>query len=301
MRILLQYPEGLRTKAIEIAKKLEKEGNLVFISIEPCYGACDLRINEAKMLKCDKIIHLGHTRFLKTEIPVDYIELKESFEMEDSLKELEKIEFEKVGILASLQFIDFIPKVKEYLEKIGKKAILGKGKNNEKFLYPGQILGCDYSQAFEIEKLVECFLVISSGKFHAIGLAMKTEKPVYLLDVEKRKVEKIDASEFIKRKIIAQELAKDCKRIGILVSTKPGQFKPELAEKLKKKIEALGKEAYILVADEIKPEKIEYLSIDCIVNTACPRIAIEERALYKIPFLNRDEFEEILKNVTLSR
>lgn len=296
MKILLQFPEGLRTKALEIAKKLEEKGNIVLISIEPCYGACDLRINEAKMLKCDKIVHLAHTRFLKTDIPVEYIELKENFDLSPLLKNLDEINFEKIGIVASLQFVDAINKVKKYLESKGKKVFVGDGENNEKFLYPGQVLGCDFSQALKIADKVECFIVISSGKFHALGVALKTKKPVFLLNVEKGKLEKIDTEEFIKRKIIAQELAKECKKIGIIVSTKPGQENIELAINLKRKIEEKGKQAYILVADEIKPEKVKYLGIECLINTACPRIAIEERHLFPIPILNPDEFEEILQS-----
>lgn len=295
MRILLQFPEGLKTKALEIAKELEKEGNTVIISIEPCYGACDLRINEAKLLKCDKIIHLAHTRFLKSDIPVEYIELREKFDASHVLEKLEQIKFERIGIVASLQFIDFIDEVKKYLESKGKHVFVGDGKNNEKFLYPGQILGCDFSEALKIAENVECFLVLSSGKFHALGIALKTKKPVFLFDLERGKLEEIDTKEFVKRKIIAQELAKECKKIGILVSTKPGQENLELAINLKKKIEEKGKEVYILVADEIKPEKVEYLGVECLINTACPRIAIEERTLYHVPILNPDEFEEILE------
>ena len=39
MRILLQFPEGLKQKALGHAKALELEGNEVFISASPTYGA----------------------------------------------------------------------------------------------------------------------------------------------------------------------------------------------------------------------------------------------------------------------
>ena len=47
MRILLQFPEGLKQEALSHAKKLEKEGNEVFISASPTFGACDLALDEA--------------------------------------------------------------------------------------------------------------------------------------------------------------------------------------------------------------------------------------------------------------
>jgi 2-(3-amino-3-carboxypropyl)histidine synthase len=247
------------------------------------------------MLNCDKILHYAHTRFLKTKIPVEYVELREKIEIDESmLLELKKIRFQKIGVVYTLQFIDVFKKVKEFLEKNGKIVVVAKGKDNEKFLYPGQILGCDYSQALEIEDDVECFLVISSGKFHAKGLATKVSKPVFLFDVEKRKLEEISAEDFVKQKLIAQARAKECSKIGIIVSTKPGQFRIELAEKIAETLEKRGKEAYILVVDELKPEKFEYMGIDCLINTACPRVAIEERGLYSLPILNWDEYQEIM-------
>ncbi len=295
MRILLQYPEGLRKKAFELAEKLEKEGNEVFLCIEPCYGACDIREREAKLLGCEKIIHLAHTRFMKTEIPVEYVEMRENPEnFEINFKELEKIEFEKIGIVATLQFLDFIPLFEKELEKLGKKVFVGKGRDNGKFLYPGQVLGCDFSQALEIESEVECFLLISSGKFHGVGLATKTSKPVYVFDAEKNKVIEIDRKEFEKTRILARTLAEQAKVVGIYVSVKPGQFNPEIARKIKNLAENKGKKAFLLLSDELKPEKVEYLGIECIINTACPRL-VDEQALYKIPIVNWDEFLKILK------
>ncbi len=295
MRILIQYPEGLRKRALELAEELERQGHMVFLCIEPCYGACDVREKEALLLRCDKIIHLAHTRFLKTKLPVEYAEMRErpeSFRL--NFEELEKIRESKIGLVASLQFLDFIPLFKKELEKLGKEVFIGKGKDNEKFLYPGQILGCDFSQALEIEKKVECFLVISSARFHATGLVMKTDKPVYVFDAERNEVKLIEKGEIEKRRALAMVLAREAKVIGIYVSTKPGQFNLELAEKMKRLAEEKGKKAFVLVADELKPEKVEYLGVDCIVNTACPRI-VDEQALYKVPILNWDEFLKVLE------
>ncbi len=296
MRILLQFPEGLRTKAIELAKKLEEEGHEVIISAEACYGACDLRIKEAKMLDCDKIIHYGHTRFLKTDIPVEYIEVREKIELSEKMKnELKKIKEKRIGLVASLQFIDLMQDVKEFLEHNGKEVFIGDGRDDEKFLYPGQILGCDVTEAKKVKKLVEAFLVVTTGNFHPLGLTLSSQKPVYILNVEKSELVSIDAEKFVKQKIIAQELFKDAKKIGIIVSSKPGQFNYELAKKIKEIISKKGKEAHILIVDEVKPEKFEYMGFNALVNTACPRIVIEERPLYKIPILNPDEFFEIYR------
>jgi 2-(3-amino-3-carboxypropyl)histidine synthase len=296
MKVFLQVPEGLKTKVLEIAKELAEKGYEVFISCEPCYGACDLRIKEAELLNCKKIIHFAHSKFIDSKIPVEYKEMKEEMKLKEIHKHLlEKIPWNKIGLVTSLQFVNLLEDVKRVLEEKGKTVFIGKGKRGERILYPGQILGCDYSQAKEIENSVECFLFVGSGKFHPIGLKMITEKPVFFLDLEKNELKEINVERFLKQKLVAQELAKDCKKIGIIISTKPGQLKVEIAERLKQKIEAMGKKAWLLVVDEIKPEKFEGLDIDCFVNTACPRVVIEERTFFKKPILNWYEFEEMLE------
>lgn len=313
MKILLQVPEGLKSKALPIAQELEKDGNEVLISCEPCYGACDLRDVEAKRLGCEKIIHYGHGRFVESEIPVEYAELKSDGKISIPENEIKKLEqFKKIGLVSTLQFTDSLHNVKEQLDKIGKEVLIGK--SNNKNLYDGQILGCNTSAAKAIEKKVDCFLFIGSGRFHPIGVALASEKPVLVFDTEKNIIEKTETEKFLRQRLATIEMARGAKTFGILVSTKPGQMNLKAAEEMKKKLEkrtqtkfaaepkseafrASGRAAHILVMDEIKPEKVDYLGsgeIDAYINTACPRIGIDDRTLFRKPILNLDEAEEIL-------
>ncbi|MCJ7456558.1 diphthamide synthesis protein, partial [Candidatus Bathyarchaeota archaeon] len=60
-RVLLQLPEGLKPLAARLAKKLQDEsGAEVFVSGDPCYGACDLALEQMKQLHADLLIHVGH-------------------------------------------------------------------------------------------------------------------------------------------------------------------------------------------------------------------------------------------------
>ena len=95
MRILLQFPEGLKQKALEHAKRLEKGGDEVFISASPTFGACDLAIDEAKNIKADKLVHFGHGEFHKADFNVEYV----PYEMTASLDILG----ETLPILAGVQ------------------------------------------------------------------------------------------------------------------------------------------------------------------------------------------------------
>jgi 2-(3-amino-3-carboxypropyl)histidine synthase len=278
---ILQIPDGLKTKAIKIADELGD----VLIDCESCYGACDLAINEAKDLGCDGIIHYGHSKLIESDVPVEYVEMREDYDPVLILENnLNKIKGEKIGLVSTIQFLNSLEKAKEFLEKKGKIAKIGKGKLN-----PGQVLGCDVSSTESIKNEVDSFIFIGSGNFHPLGLALTTAKPVYVLNVEKNEIYQIDKKDFEKQRYAAIALSKDAKKFGILVSVKPGQLNLELAKKIKKDLEDKGKKAYILILNDIKPEKLLGLDLDCYINTACPRITIENRIEFKKPILNPNE------------
>lgn len=281
---ILQIPEGMKRKALKIADGLGD----ILIDCESCFGACDLAIQEAKVLGCDKIVHYGHSKIIDTDIPVEYVELRQDYDPLPVLKKY-SIKEKKIGLVSTLQFIDSLEKTRKYLEEKGKIVKIGKGKFNQ-----GQILGCDVSAAKAVEKNVDAFLYVGSGNFHPLGLAMQTEKPVYFLDVEKGEVTVVGKEKFLKQRYAATAIAKDAKTFGVLVSVKPGQLNLKLAKEIKKKLEAKGKKAYILVFNEIKPEKLIGLELDCYINTACPRIAIDNRTDFKKPILNPDEIESFI-------
>jgi len=266
---LLQVPDGLKRKLLEIADEIGD----VYIDLDSCYGACDIDIEKAKLLNCEKIIHYGHSKMIESEVPVEYREMRQKINVIPILeKNFEKLKG-KIGLVSTIQFIDCLDEIKKFLVSKNIKSEIG-----------GQILGC------KIPELdVDSYLFVGSGRFHALGIALKTNKPVFVIDIEKQEFYEFkDKEKFLKQKYAAIGLARNAKKFGILVSTKPGQFNLELAKQIKEKLK--GK-SYILVMDEIKPEKLEGLDLDCYINTACPRIVIENRTLFKKPILNPDELE----------
>jgi len=284
-RVFVQLPEGLITKSQNLQEILSREGIEAFVSLEPCYGACDLKDCEALRLSCDLIVHLGHSDFgLKSKIPVLYYEWKVDWDpvpvLEKNLDRLPK----KIGLVSTVNYLDSLEKARKFLEKRGKKCYVERGLKTK---HPGQILGCDVSAGLRIEKKVDCFLFIGSGEFHALGLALATSKPVLLF--KKEALEKVDKEKFLRQMHIAVAKSEDCKNFGILVSTKPGQARVEEALKIKKKLEKRGKKAWIFAMDNITPEKLLGIDVDCYVNCACPRIAIENRASFSKPIVNPEE------------
>ncbi len=287
--VFVQYPEGIKMRVQDIAKDLEGEEFEVVVCTEPCFGACDIRDFEAKRLGCDTILHIGHEDYgAQSDLPVVFWEYFIPSDPTPILKKgFSKIEpYERIGLATSIQFVDSIEKVKEFLESRGKKVV-----THTALQHAGQILGCDLRAATSIEKGIDCFLCISAGKFYGLGLVMETDKPMLCLDLERGEI--FDLIDFKKKvqRIVAwnKSQLEDAKKVALLVSWKRGQSK--LPFEVKNKLEAKGKEVYIFAMDEITPEKLMGLKVDAAINLACPRIGIDDLERYKIPILNLKDAE----------
>jgi 2-(3-amino-3-carboxypropyl)histidine synthase len=291
-RVLIQLPEGLKPEAPHIARALEKFGVLPIVSADPCYGACDLAMAEAESLGVDLIIHYGHSKVVKYErVPTLYVEgratLNVTSAVEKALPLLEK--WHKIGLATTVQHVQTLDEVREILVRAGKTVVIGDTRRSS---YPGQVIGCDYSNAISIAKDVEAFLFIGGGQFHALGVALSTSKPTFVADPFDDTAFCVDkeAERIFKQRWAAIEDAKKAKNFGVLLGTKPGQKRLEEALRVKGKLEENGKTAYLLAAEEITPEALmEFPTIDAFVNTACPRISLDDSANFKKPILTASE------------
>lgn len=297
MRILLQFPEGLKQKALEHAKILESEGNEVFISASPTYGACDLALDEAKNIKADKLIHFGHGEFHHVDFNVEYIEYKFDaplFLLEDSLEHLKN--YKKIGIVTTIQHIHQLDDVKKFYESKEKEVLIGKPYGFAK--KPGQILGCDIGSAASIDKDVEAHVYFGGGLFHPLGALLATKKPFLVIDPYNNSIEFIDnmRDTYTKRSKGKMLASVEAKKFGIMVSTKNGQHNMNLGILLKKRLEANGLDAQILVANTFDFMSLNnMMEFDAFVNTACPRISIDDTDRLRKPLLSANELMEVLK------
>jgi 2-(3-amino-3-carboxypropyl)histidine synthase len=300
-RVLLQFPEGLKTESLRIARIVEEVGALPIISANPCYGACDLAIDTAQSLDVDLIIHYGHTKFLKHEqIPTLYIEAKATLNVngiiEEALPKLEK--WHRIGLATTVQHLQNLDEAREKLVHAGKTVIIG---DSGLMKYPGQIIGCNYSNVKSIAGEVEAFLFIGGGLFHGIGLALSTSKPTIVANPFENRVYSVDkeAEKIRKQRWASIKKAKKAKTFGILIGLKPGQKKWEEAWNLKGKLEKKDKMAYLLSIREITPEVlIAFQKIDAYVNTACPRISIDYSPKFQKPVLTINETLVIVNELT---
>jgi 2-(3-amino-3-carboxypropyl)histidine synthase len=179
-----------------------------------------------------------------------------------------KIKENKIGIIYTAQTQDLVKKVEEFLKKQKKEVITG-----------GQIVGCNATNAIKIKEKVDAFLFIGSGMFHPIELIEKTKiRKYYQFNPSLNSFSKIDETEI--KQLEKRKQAKLAKyyssnRIGIIVTTKPGQENLNIAKAFAKKC---GKEAYIFLDNHIDVNKLEdFPDIEFWVNTGCPRL--EEKGI----------------------
>ncbi len=305
-KVLLQFPEGLKQYAYEYAKNLERKGICVFLSARPSYGACDLAYWEAKIVGASKIIHFGHAEFpfngikhMFNDIKVEYVVWREKIE-EESIKILGKkllnLGIKKVGLISTVQYTKNMSMASKVLSDMGITVILEKGNLGKE---KGQILGCDPSAALkEIKKGAEGIVFIGNGNFHPNALAMiDINVPFYSFNPKNNKLNNLgEHIEKVKKRRKGIMLsAIDAKTFGILVSVKNGQYHLDIAESIKQKLEKLGKQAFIIVGDELSPLSISnYTFIDAFITTACPRI-VDDTQTYSKPVLDLIMFNKLVE------
>ncbi len=296
MRILLQFPEGLKQKALEHSKKLESEGNEVFISASPTYGACDLAIEEAKAIGAQKLVHYGHAEFQHVDFNVEYVFYSVDAPMGILADSLEKLRpFNTISILTTIQHIHQLDEVKRFYESAGKTVVVGRPYGFAK--KPGQILGCDIGSAASVDSRVEAHVYFGGGIFHPLGAVLHTTKPFLAVEPFTNTIAFMDEHrEAYKRRTRGKIAASvGARRFGILVSTKNGQHNLNLANLLKARIEKEGLQAAILISNNVDFGSLDnMLEFDAFINTACPRIAVDDLDRLRKPMLSANELMEVL-------
>jgi len=270
-RIAIQAPEGLKRLAEELSIELEKKGKDVFIFSDPCYGACDIKDREAKELGAEALIHLGHRDFgLEQHIPVIFYPYYYEISIKD--KDIKKIS-DTIGnssfsICFSINFEHVAKKMASALEAFGKKP-----------LSMHCVLGCSF---MDIEESIVIY--VGDGNFHPLGIALKNH--VFAYDpLEGQLRDMSSEGEAIRKRMRGNLMGVlNAERIGIIVSTKRGQQRMEEAIRIKRALEKKGKKAEIFVMDRVEKNSLLGYGADGYINTACPRIAIDDE--FEKPMVN---------------
>jgi len=204
------------------------------------------------------------------------------------MEKIANVVCKKVGLFTTIQYVDQLKQLEDFLKNKGKQVFIGNP--TYRAVEKGQVLGCDITSPLSISKDVDCYVYLGSGYFHSISLSLELNKPIWQANpitgivnpVNKKEVERYKK---LRKETIAR--AKKAKVYGILVSTKIGQYNLRLAREIKKKIEAKGKKAYVFMFETLSPESLlDFSDIEAWVNTACPRIAIDDIERFDKPIIN---------------
>jgi 2-(3-amino-3-carboxypropyl)histidine synthase len=294
--VLLQFPEGLKSIAIDVKDHLENETDAcIIISGDYCFGACDIPSTDS-LHAVDLLIQFGHAGMpnLKCDVPVLYVPAYSKIDVLSIVSQATKLLGKNVGLITTIQHVHKLNEAKEFLQKNGFEVKIGE--SSGRIAHPGQVLGCNLSSATSIASLVECFLFIGSGNFHPIGVALSTQRPVVIADPIQNEVREIQE---IKDRLLRQRhgaitSASNATSFGIIISSKPGQNRMITGKDLVKLAKKHEKEACIILLNEITPGKLKGFNLEVIVSCACPRIAIDDFLTYSVPILTPQEFKMVL-------
>jgi 2-(3-amino-3-carboxypropyl)histidine synthase len=200
----------------------------------------------------------------------------------DITQVIKKVKFKgKLGLLTTIQLVGQLKNI----QKLLPNSIIG-----------GQILGCNASLAKNIDNKVDAFLYIGSGEFHPLEVALETSKPVFWANPFTNEVKEIPKADIEKRKKRmkgAYLKFLTSKKIGILVSTKEGQNQIKKAKAFQKTLK--DKDSYIFLFNTLNFIDLEnFPDIDCWINTACSRIAIEDYKKFNKPVINLADLERLM-------
>ncbi|MGZ7180799.1 MAG: diphthamide biosynthesis enzyme Dph2 [Halobacteriota archaeon] len=293
--IVLQFPEGLKRYGPPLAMQIERDfGVTVMLSGDPCYGACDLDVTSG----ADLIFHFGHARIPQINMPkAHFIEVRDDVDVIPvTRKALSTIEGQDIGLITTVQHIHKLKEIKRELESRGFHCHIGDG--DTRIRYPGQILGCNFSAARAVN--VDEYLYVGTGMFHALGVGIATGKRVVVADPLLDRIAVPDTEAIVRQRYGLIAKARDAHSFGVLIGTKIGQHRPELAKRLIAKAEAHNYEAFAIRVNEVTPWLLYQFPADAYVNTACPRIAIDDARSFRAPMLTPVEFEIALDKRSLN-
>jgi 2-(3-amino-3-carboxypropyl)histidine synthase len=164
--------------------------------------------------------------------------------------------------------------------------------------YPGQVLGCNFSSARAID--VDEYLYIGGGAFHALGVALATGKRVIAADPFLHRTSISDASLIMKQRYALITKALNARTFCVLAGTKTGQRRLDLALELAEQAIERGYDAYTVTINELTPWTLYQFPAEAYVNTACPRVTIDDATRFKAPMLTPIEFEMVIGKRDLS-
>ncbi|MFP3299402.1 MAG: diphthamide synthesis protein [Thermocladium sp.] len=289
-KVIIEAPTGFRNVAIEVAKMIKDVP--VFISGRNTWGSCDISFNSNAA-----IIHLGHA------VPPNI----------EGILRMNGVTLTRRGALIVINFKDssayLVPAYyepnRDVIKALLEKLELVPGFELMAYALPYKLYAEEISQSLGVKlygPFTGCFFpvrtnnaaVVSGGLFYP--LTVKLVNPAArVIAVDPHRVS-VDDVEQAYRKLLALKInallkAREAKRIAVIVTGKPGQSMELQADGVLKFLKKNGIESFIVYSDEVGPDLVNELSVDAVINTACPRLGFDDLDRFNKPVINMGEIQ----------
>ncbi len=292
-KLLVEAPDGIKHVAVELARRLSEAGFDVIVSGRHAWGGCDVGVREALSLGAEGVIHLGHHGHVGprvTEIPVLFLPVLSEADPMPAFRRavLEALSsgYRRIAIGVTVQHMHFLGDLEREARELGADPVTGSLDG-----FRGLVVGCMYSSLSGGEASV----VVAGGVFHGLGAALWTGKPVWVADPFTGEAKRVDVKTAVARRLEAISRAIDARSFAVVVSSKPGQMRLRVAELVVEALRKRGREAWLVSLDEVTNEALVNLgAAEAYVNTACPRLAVDDPELFPGPVVNPGELKYVL-------
>ena len=216
----------------------------------------------------------------------------------ETLKYLKKKKYKTVALYASIQFVHNLDRVRQQLQD---ETIAVVTSHAQRTHVPGQLLGCDvFHDSLNLKKeiipTIEVYLYIGDGKFHPYALAYAQKEAVQFKEIIcndpiHKSMMVVDQKEI--QTILGRYKASlvkflSSKTVGVISTIKPGQEYLKQSFALEKKFP--HKKFFCFIDDTISFNQLEnFPFIEVWVNTACPRIGIDDQKQFQRGVVNMND------------
>lgn len=289
--VVVNAPGGLLKQTWKLIEELKRRyGIACILAGDPCFGICDTADRDVGALQADLALHIGHNAVVKTVGEFTYlIDAIDDVSFDEVIETAASVlrGTRRIGLVTFSQHMHQLASAKARLEGKGFEVSVGR-KNG--LLMGSQMFGCDFSTVYPLRDEVDAFCFLGESEFHAVGLALSSGKPTYMLDPYVNEV--VDMKEATeerrKRAILAVYKALDARVFGVVTGLKEGQMMLGRSRWISKRLEANGRKVVQLAMRDVTPERLApHKDIEAFVQTACPRISIDgfnfDRPVLSIP------------------
>ncbi len=307
VRVVVQLPDGLKKYGVSIVNCLKSltPGSLeVYLHADPVYGSCDIQYGQlASSVKPQLIIHVGHSPYpveladpgLESPVNIVYVPALSKLDIpegsvESSIEVLRGYGVRRVGVVTTAQHTHRVKALAEALREGGLEPVIPRG--FPPYFLDGQVLGCDYRLAKHVK--AEGFIYFGGGVFHPLGLYLATFKPIVKIDpYEGKTIDLTGLGERVYRvRLFKVSEAMNADKWALIVGVKTGQYRPWLVERLRREIEARGRNYVLIASENLTLQNIIAVDnewIQAFTVTSCPRIPTDDLWEYHKPVLTPGE------------